>query len=169
MELDQLAQIVDDMAVQHDYPGFEIRSLKMGLPEAVIKSPPQLFVDSLKHENALVRLVGLRWFWENPGRLTRYVRTIAERLDDSDEWVRMESIRTLARAAKTDEMLANRIALRLTDSSVEVRKAAAKALGKLGHKTQEVVASLQKATEDEDHEVRWKAEKALRQLGAYVA
>jgi hypothetical protein len=169
MDLDRLAEIVDDMAVQHDYPGYEIRSLQMGLPVEVVKSQPKLFGDALKHNNVLVRLVGLRWFWDNPGRTAPFMRVMADCLDDPDEWVRREAIRTLERASKTDEKVAARIALRLTDEATEVRKAAAKALGKLGFKSTPIIEALQKATMDSDHEVRWKAEKALRQLGAYVA
>jgi HEAT repeat protein len=169
MDLDKLAQIVEDMAIQHEYPGYDVRSLKMGLPQEVTKAPAKLFNAALKHENALVRLAALRWFWERPGVAKQYTRVIADLIDDGDEWVRMEAIRVIERIGTVEEKIAVQVAQRLTDEHVEVRKASAKALGKLGSKAQPVIDLLRKASEDSDHEVRWKAQKALRQLGAYVA
>jgi HEAT repeat protein len=169
MELNQLAQIVDDMAVQHEYPGYEIRSLKMGLPIDAIRSGGKLFNAALKHENPLVKLAGLRFFQEKHGIGKQFVRPIADLLSDSDEWVRAEAILCLERIGKVDDKTAVRIAELLGDEHAMVRKGAAKALGKLGCRNEEVINGLQKATEDPDHEVRWKAQKALRQLGAYVA
>jgi vesicle coat complex subunit len=169
MELNQLAQIVEDMAVQHDYPGFEVRSLKMGLPAEAVRSPGKLFNSALKHPNALVKLAGLRWFQEKPGVAKQFVRSIADCLGDADEWVRAEAALTLERLGKADTAAIIRIAELLKDDNAMVRKYAAKALGKLGCREGSVVDALQKATEDSDHEVRWKAQKALRQLGAYVA
>ena len=169
MDLEKFAEIVDNMAIQHDYPGYEVRSLKMGLPDSVTKAPAKLFNAGLKHENTLVRLASLRWFWERPGVAKPHLRVIAELMEDSDEWVRMEAIRVIERIGSVEEKIAVSVAQHLTDPDVEVRKHAAKALGKLGSKAPAVIDALKKASEDGDHEVRWKAQKALRQLGAYVA
>src|SRR5690348_16541194 len=114
MDLDELAQIVDDMAVQHEYPGYEIRSLKMGLPQEVTKASPKLFNSALKHESVLVRLAALRWFWDKPGVAKQYMRPIAECINDSDEWVRMESIRVIERISGVEEKIAIQIADKLT-------------------------------------------------------
>lgn len=169
MDLEKFAEIVEDMALQHDYPGYDIRSLKMGLPLEVVNSTHKLFKDGLKHENALVRLASLRWFQERPGVAKQYVRVLDYALEDPDEWVRMEATLCLERIGNVDSKIAIHISTLLGDSSIPVRKAAAKALGKLGCRDQVVIDELKKATEDSDHEVRWKAQKALRQLGAYVA
>src|SRR5437867_2951675 len=111
MELERLAQIVDDMAVQHEYPGFEIRSLKMGLPAEVVKSPGKLFHAALKHENALVRLAGLRWFQEKPGAGKQFTSAIAECLRDRDEWVRAEAALCLERLPEVE----NKFTVQLAD------------------------------------------------------
>ncbi len=169
MDLESMAAIVDDMAIQHDYPGYDIRSLKMGLPESITKSPAKLFYAALRHDSTLMRLAALRWFWERPSSARQYTRTIAEAMNDTDEWVRREAIRVMERLHKVDDKFTIQLAERLTDSDVEVRKAAAKALGKLGCTAPQILDLLHKAAEDSDHEVRWKAQKALRQLGAYVA
>jgi HEAT repeat protein len=169
MDVESLASVVEEMALQHEYPGYDVRSLKMGLPAEYLRGGSKLFNAAVKHSNPLVKLAGLRWFQEKPGIAKQYSRVIAECLNDGDEWVRAEAALCLERIGTADEKIAMRIAELLSDSDVMVRKAAAKALGKLGCKAQPVIDALHKATEDSDHEVRWKAQKALRQLGAYVA
>lgn len=169
MDLEELVQIVDDMACQHDYPGYELRSLNMGLPEAVTRSPAKLFGKAVKHENVLVKLAGLRWFWERPGMISPYLRVISDCLDDGDEWVRMEAIRVLGRLKKLDPELMVRVAGRLKDEAVAVRRAAASACGKFGAASDEVISLLKEAVADKDAEVRGKAAKALRKLGVYAS
>lgn len=169
MDVDKLAAIVEEMGVQHAYPGYDVRSLKMGLPQEVTKAPGKVFHGALKHSNPLVRLAALRWFQEKPGIARAFAKTIAECIADEDEWVRAEACLALERIAVVDEKIAIRIADLLKDDSAMVRKASAKALGKLGCQAKPVIDALLKATEDSDHQVRWKAQKALRQLGAFVA
>jgi|SRR5579883_1148314 len=169
MELDKFAEIVENMALQHDYPGYDIRSLKMGLPLELTKSPAKLFNNALKHPNNLVKLAALRWFQERPGVAKRYTGAIADKMDDPDPWVKAEAALCLERIGIQDYQLSMRMAKLLRDSSALVRKSAAKALGKLGSNDQSIIEALQKLTEDRDQEVRFKAQKALRQLGVYIA
>jgi HEAT repeat protein len=171
MELSDLAEIVDNMIVQHDYPGFEVRALKLGLPEEALKMHAKVFVQALGHESIYVKLAALRWLQERPGVAKSYVKAIAGLLDNSDEWVRMEAVRTIERINAPSEEAALKIAQLLTDSNVEVRKTAAKALGKICakrfNKNEVIVTSLRDAASDDDSQVRWKAQKALRQIGEY--
>ena len=170
MELEELADIVENMALQHDYPGFDIRTLKLGLPASVLKAPPKLFGQALRHDSAVVRLAALRFFIDKPGSATPFYRVIGERLNDTDEVVRSEAVHCFERMHKVEKSIAVEIAALLKDEHTLVRKCAAKALGKIGLKDEEVVSSLKEAAQsDKDHEVRWKAQKALRLLGAYVA
>lgn len=169
MDIRELVEIVENMAVQHAYPGFDVRSLKLGLPDSVTKGGARLFVSALHQPNPLVRLAALRWFWDRPGDAKRHVQDICALLEDADEWVRLEAVRDIGRIDIRDESVALRVAKTLEDPSVEVRKAASKTCGKLACKADPIIMALQKAAEDSDTEVRWKAQKALRQLGAYVA
>lgn len=173
MDLNKLAEIVDNMIVQHDYPGFEPRSLKLGLPEEALRAHAKVFVQALGHENVFVRLAALRWFQERPGLAKSYVKEIAGLLDYKDEWVRLEAARTIERIAVPPEDAVVKIAELLKDSDAEVRKAAAKALGKIcsraTRKNEGIVKSLHDAAQDEDAGVRWKVQKALRQIGEYAS
>jgi HEAT repeat protein len=168
MELNEFVEIVEDMALQHAYPGYDVRSLRLGLPAAVMKSPNRLFVEALKSESVLTKLAALRWFWERPGDAKRYVKQIAEVIDDPDEWVRLEAARTVGRIENPEEAVVLKVAGLLSDENVEVRKAAAKTCGKVHIKSEAIVEALKKATTDSDTEVRWKAQKALRKLGVYA-
>lgn len=168
-ELEKFAEVVEDMILQLTYPGFEKRSLKLGLPDSVSKLPPKTYAQALKHESALVRIAALRWFQEHAGIAKSHLRLITECLADSDEWVRKESVFCMEKLDTSDEKILAELCKMVSDSDTEVRKEVAKALGKLGGKSQDVVAALQKASEDKDHEVRWKAQKSLRKLGAYVS
>lgn len=171
MELADLAEIVDNMIVQHDYPGSEVRALKLGLPEEALKSHAKVFVAALGHPSVYVKLAALRWFQDRPGVAKSFVKAIAGLLDNNDEFVRMEAARTIERIAAPPEEIAVQIAHLLQDSNAEVKKTAAKALGKICSKkktkNEVIVKSLRDAASDEDVEVRWKAQKALRQIGEY--
>ncbi len=169
MDLEEFVQIVDDMACQHDYPGYELRSLNMGLPESVTGSPAKMFRKALKHEKVLVKLAALRWFWERPGMISPYLRNIGDCVVDADEWVRMEGIRVLSRHKKLDDELAVRIAQCIKDESVAVRRAAASACGKLTSKNEQLIALLKEGVTDSDSEVRGKSAKALRKLGVFAS
>jgi HEAT repeat protein len=168
-ELEKFAEIVEDMILQLSYPDFDERSLKLGLPDAINKLPPRTYDSALKHDSAVVRIAAMRWFQERVGIAKSHLKSIAECLNDKDEWMRRETVHMLEKFDSLDEKLLVRISELLFDSDLEVRKATAKALGKIGGKSQEVISALQKASEDQNHEVRWKAQKALRKLGAYVA
>ncbi len=173
MNVEMLAEFVETMVLQHDYPGFEPRALKLGLPDPVNKASSRVFLEALQHPNVCVKLAALRWFQEKPGMGKSHAQAIAGLLKDSDSWVRLESVHALERInVQSDEILAS-IAHLLEDEDVAVRKAAAKALGKICSKRSKrfepVVMALQKAAEDQDHQVRWKAQKALRLLGEYKA
>ncbi|MBS1953680.1 MAG: HEAT repeat domain-containing protein [Cyanobacteria bacterium SZAS-4] len=171
MELADLAEIVDNMIVQHDYPGFEVRGLKLGLPEEALKMHAKVFVQALGHESIYVKLAALRWLQERPGVAKSYMKPIAGLLDNSDEWVRMEAVRTLERISSPLQEAVEKIADLLRDDNVEVRKTAAKALGKIcsrkSAKSETIVKSLHDAASDQDAAVRWKVQKALRQIGEY--
>lgn len=168
MEIQEFTEIVETMAMQHDFPGYDVRSLRLGLPQAVVKSPVKLFVEALQQDNVLVKLAALRWYWERPGDAKRCLHSIAQLLADKDEWVRMEAIKVLSRVDKVDETIVVQIAHLLEDPDLLVSQAAAKACGKLGCRAKEVLVALRMAATHENRELRWKAQKALRQLGEYT-
>ncbi|MBC7999577.1 MAG: HEAT repeat domain-containing protein [Leptolyngbya sp.] len=171
-DLEKLAEIVDEMILQQDYPGFEPRSLKLGLPEIVENMNGRVFSHALGHESVYVRLVALRWFQERPGIAKAYLPAVIGLIDHKDEWVRLEAIRLSERIPRIPESAALKISKRLTDESKLVRKAASKALGKILKrsvtKDPSVVDALKAAAQDEDVEVRFKAQKALRNIGEFV-
>ncbi len=187
-DLDSLADFVSNMIIQHDYPGFEPRSFRIGLTEQLLKSNSRLFADALVHENVYVRLVALRWFQEKPGAIKPYINSILALLGNSDEWVRMEATITLERYQHPGPAIATAVSELLEDQYPFVRREAAKALGKMLAKFKEnsnskdsaknatrdqqlepIVDSLKNALrDDQDAQVRQKAEKALRKSGAYA-
>lgn len=172
MDLDTFVEIVETMVLQHDYPGFEARSLKLGLPEQVLKAPAKLFGEALSHRNVYVKLAALRWFQERTGAAKAYANAISRLLKDTDDWVRLEAIQTLERFSNPSSDLAFLLAPLLKDHNADIRKSAAKALGKISSKTgpdnETVIAALREAALDHDTSVRFKAQKALRRLGHYT-
>jgi HEAT repeat protein len=170
LELDRLAEVVDDLIVQLDYPGFEPRGLRLGLPEDVQRMPTKTFANALGHESIYVRLAALRWFQERPGMAKSYLKAVCGLLESTDEFVRMEAVRTVERVHDVPAETVVAIAKLLQDENVEVRKAAAKAAGKLGSrlkpKSQAVLDALQAATNDANPEVRMKVQKAVRLVSA---
>ena len=170
MNLESLAQFVDDLIIQSDYPGFEPRSLRIGLTQELERSPAKLFGQALKHDSVYVRLCALRWFQERPGFIKPYVRVMIEMVDDDDLWIRIESIRALERFTHPTEEFATCVVKHLFDPELEVQKTACRALGKIGKRLKlkegEVVDALSKVAEEGHNEVRHKAEKALRKIGA---
>ena len=159
------------MIIQHDFPGFEPRALKLGLPESVTKAPAKTFSQALGHESVFVRLAALRWFQERPGMMKSHIRGIAGLVDHDDEFVRLEAIRAIERYPYPSRELAVSIADHLVDESEEVRRAAAKACGKICAKMKlkddQVIEKLKDATTEKDGILRGKAEKALRKIGIY--
>jgi hypothetical protein len=172
MNLEKLAEVVDDMIIQHDYPGFEPRALILGLPEEINKAPTKVFGEALSHESVYVRLAGLRWFQERPGLARNYMmKHVMSLLDDSDPYVRMETIRLIERGTEPNQDMVLKIATLLQDENCEVQRCAARACGKLCKKLkikdQTVIECLQVAATATDSQLRGKAEKALRKIGVY--
>jgi HEAT repeat protein len=170
-DVEKLAEVVDEMIVQHDYPGFEPRSLKLGLPDFLVKASARMYAEALGHESIYVKLAALRWFQERPGMMKPYINAVAGLVDNTDPWVRLESIQALERYPFPSPTFANRIAERLQDEDVDVQRASAKALGKIGSKLKlkdgEVIEGLKQAAQGKDGQLRGKAEKALRKIGVY--
>jgi hypothetical protein len=172
MNVDRLADVVEELIVQLDYPGFEPRSLKLGLPEELEGMSAKNFGNALGHKSVYVKLAALRWFQERPGVAKSHLPAILGLVDSKDEWVRMESIRTVEKMSKLPAHVGGIVSKGLKDESVEVRKASAKALGKILKrsvtKDASVIDALKEATQDSDVEVRFKAQKALRNIGEFV-
>lgn len=167
MEIQELRAIVKDMAIQHAYPGFEVRSLRLGLPAKAVKSQSRLFRLALEDTDPLVKLAALRWFQERPSDARKHIEAIAGALGDEDEWVRLEAVRAIELTGALSLPIAEKIAGCLIDSSFEVQKAAAKACGKIQNKPESILNQLRQAASSPNTEVRWKAQKALRKLGVY--
>ncbi len=172
MNIEKLASVVETMIIQHDYPGFEPRGLKLGLPEELQNMSAKIFGNALGHDSVYVKLTALRWFQDRPGVAKGHLSSILGLIDSDDEWVRMESIRTVEKMFKLPDHVGGLVAKGLTDDAVEVRKASAKALGKILKrsvtKDAAVIDALKQATQDKDVEVRFKAQKALRNIGEFV-
>jgi len=174
----ELAQFVDDMIVQHNYPGFEARAFKIGLPEHIVQSPSRLFGDALGHESIYVRIVALRWFQEKPGAIKPYIKAISGLIGHEDPWVRFEAGQALERFQHPTVEMANTIKVLLKDKEAFVRRGAAKALAKILPRLKEakvkdadledVVSALKESLADSDGQVRQKAEKALRRGGTFA-
>jgi hypothetical protein len=174
----ELAQFVDDMIIQHNYPGFEARAFKIGLPEHIVQSPSRLFGDALGHESIYVRIVALRWFQEKAGAIKPYIKAICGLTAHEDPWIRFEAGQTLERFQHPTVDMATTISSLLKDKEPFVRRGAAKALAKVLPRLKEskvpdaqlevVVAALKEALVDQDGQVRQKAEKALRRGGTFA-
>ena len=181
MEIKELEEIVDNTILQHDYPGFEPRSLNLALPQAVNDSPARLYVEALKSKNVYVQLVGLRWFQMRPGAAKNHSQIIATQLDNIDPWVRLEAIRTIEIAKLWEDNSILKVTALLKDAEENVRMEAAKACGCLSKdikKTpknqalsleEHIIAALKEASRDKSESVRRKAIKSLRKLGAYFS
>lgn len=172
MNLEKLAEVVDDMIIQHDYPGFEPRALILGLPDEINKAPTKVFGDALSHENVFVKLAALRWFQERPGLARNYmIKHVVGLLSDSDPFVRMEAIRLVERGTDPNQDMVLKISTLLQDENPEVQRSAARACGKLCKKlkikNQTIIDNLQEAANAPDSQLRGKAEKALRKIGVY--
>lgn len=171
MTLKALAQFVETTITQNDYPGFEARALKIGLPESLCRSGARLFASALLHESIFVKLAALRWFQANPGIGKAHEQAVAKLTADDDYWIRLEAVSALEKLHSSDDTILLAVASRLEDPVAVVRKAAAKALGKLLSASKKdnanIIEALLNAAKDADGEVRFKAEKALRLSGYY--
>jgi HEAT repeat protein len=166
MELDHFAQLVDDMIIQHDYPGFEPRSLKLGLPDEANRMPAKTFARALGHANVYVRLAALRWFQERPGMAKPHLAAIVGLFQGQDEFVRMEAVNTVSKIPSLGADVILQVTPLLRDSTIDVRKAAAKAVGKMASRLKqpnvEILQALKEAASDSNPEVRMKVQKAVR-------
>ncbi len=157
----ELAQFVDDMIVQHNYPGFEARAFKIGLPEHIVQFPSKLFADALGHESIYVRIVALRWFQEKGlGQSSPLSKAISGLTVHEDPWVRFEAGQTLERFSHPTLAMAITVSALLKDKEPFVRRGAAKGLAKVlprlkearvkDEELTEVVAALKEALADRD-------------------
>ncbi len=171
--LNELVEIIDDMIVQHDYPGFEPRALKLGLPEWAIKVPAKTFAKALKHENVFVRLAALRWFQDQPGKIKPHINLIYSSLEDDDSFVRLEAVICLETLKLPDEEQIGKICALVNDKDLNVQKEVAKALGKLCKRAARkgsnpcfdmAVKALDELCLSKDPQLRLKAQKALRKM-----
>jgi len=177
--IDDLEEFVDNLILQNDYPGFEPRSFRVGLPENFLQAGAKLFSQALGHPNVYVRLCALRIFQDKPGTIKPHLNAIAGLLDHQDPWVRKEAAITLERFPTPDLAMGAKIASQMTDEDVMVRREAAKALGKILSKSKDtganaaqdkstIVAALESVMHaDADAQVWQKAEKALRKAGYF--
>ncbi len=169
--LEELIDLIDEMIVQHDYPGFEPRALKLGLPEWAKKAPAKTFAMALKHENIFVRLAALRWFQESPGKIKPHINLIYTALEDEDPYIRLEAVSCLETLRQSDDEMIGKLCALSNDQDLEVQKEVAKALGKLclraGKKTDGhvmAIKALDSMSESKDPQLRLKAQKALRKI-----
>ena len=174
----ELAEFVEDMIVQLNYPGFEPRAFKVGLPDHLIQASSRVFGDALGHESIYVRITALRWFQEKIGAIKPHLKAISGLTKHEDPWVRYEASQALERFATPNLAVAMDVAKLLKDDEAFVRRGAARGLAKIlprlreqkvtEAQTAEVVEALKDALADSDGQVRQKAEKALRR-GGYFA
>ena len=174
----ELAQFVDDMIVQHNYPGFEARAFKIGLPEHLVQGPSRLYGDALGHESVYVRIAALRWFQDKTGAIKPYIKAISGLTAHEDPWVRFEAGQTLERYHHPTVEMAMTVSKLLKDEEAFVRRGAAKGLAKMlprlkearvkDEELKDVVDALKEALADKDPQVRQKAEKALRRGGTFA-
>ena len=183
--LQDLADFVSDLISQTDYPGFEARAFRVGLPDKFTHASSRLFAEALEHPSVFVKLCALRWFQDKPGMVKPHVKTIVALLESEDEWLRIESLGALERYHYPTSGNALSAARLLTDENVLVRRHAGKALAKMLPRVSDKSAArevkelpevkaenmlqvrlqLENAMNDADVLVRQKAEKALRKSG----
>ncbi len=190
MELKDLEDAVENMILQHDYPGYEARSLRIALPAAFNNVSATIYRQALSSKSVFVRLAALRWLQTKSGLAKKYALSITPLFADADPWVRSESIKTLDLGRVSEEAVLTKLLPTLKDTDPMVRKEAAKALGNLAKGIKgpaltgknkatneaniqkdsvhaQVITALHEATEDDVLDVRRKAIKSLRKLGAF--
>ena len=129
--------------------------------------PAKVFAKALGHESVFVKLAALRWFQDRqPGHAKPHLPSIVGLFNSPDEFVRMESVKTVSRIPNLTGDVVMEITPLLSDASVEVRKAAAKAVGKMASRLKQpdekILEALRKAADDKNPEVRMKVQKAVR-------
>jgi hypothetical protein len=174
----ELAEFVEDMIVQLDYPGFEARAFKVGLPEHMMQASSRVFGDALGHQSIYVRITALRWFQEKTGAIKPHLKAISGLVSHEDPWVRHEAGQALERYLQPTVAVAMDVCKLLKDDEAFVRRGAAKGLAKILPRLREqkmseeqmspVVEALKDALADNDGQVRQKAEKALRRGGFFA-
>jgi hypothetical protein len=173
MNLEQIAELIENMIVQHDYPGFEPRSLNLGLPKEVLRVPAKTFAHALNHKSVFVKLAALRWFQDRPGVTKMFFQNISALLDNQDEWVRLETVKAIAKISPPTNEMALKVSPLLSDQSVAVQKETIRALGKilprLKKQDEGITDKLRTLSSVQDATVRGKAQKVLRMLGEYVS
>jgi len=183
MELKDLEEAVENMILQHNYPGFEARSLNLALPVAFNDAPAKLYSQALSSSSIYVQLFALRWFQTKTNAAKSYVTLIAPLLENADPWIRRETVRTMETAKIMEPKSILKISALLRDPDQIVRIEAAKALGNLlkeSDKTGDgtrldngiaikdtIIEALKEASNDSVQDVRRKAIKSLRKLGAF--
>ena len=187
MELKDLEEAIENMIVQHDYPGFEPRSLNLALPTIFSNASAGIYAKALKSDSVYVQLAALRWFHNKPGLAKTHAKLIATHLENTDPWVRTEATRTIEITKTADINVISSICHLLKDLEPMVRMEAAKALGNLGkeitqtgkstnfkgtlaEKTaakEQIIKALKESSEDSVLDVRRKVIKSLRKLGAF--
>src|SRR5271156_3896730 len=95
MKLKDLEEAVENMILQHNYPGFEARSLNLALPAIFNDLPAKLYSQALSSSSIYVQLFALRWFQAKTNAAKNHVTSIALLLDSADPWVRREAVKTL--------------------------------------------------------------------------
>jgi HEAT repeats len=170
MELKDLEEIVDNIILQHDYPGYEPRSLNVALPQAITEAPVRLYRAALASSNVFVQLLGLRWFQTKLGAAKSCANPITAQLENADAWVRLEAIRTIDKAKLWNDGSVIKVSSLLKDPDEIVRMEAAKACGRLPKSIflqEKVIPALKEASQDSAQSVRRKAIKSLRKLGVF--
>ncbi len=185
MKLKDLEEAVENMIVQHDYPGYEARSLKLALPNVFSNASAGIYVKALGSHSVYVQLAALRWFQNKPGLVKTHAKLIVALLDSPDTWVKTEATRTIEITKGTELDVIVKICQLLKDPDIMVRKEAAKTLGTFGKelsnkpansksKTPEksstkeiIINALKESCEDSELDVRRKVIKSLRKLGAF--
>jgi HEAT repeat protein len=191
MELKDLEEVVENMILQHSYPGYEARALKLALPVALNNAPAKVYAQALGSNNVYVQLAALRWFQSRSGLTNSQALLVGSLLENSDAWVKTEAVRTIELTKIFDSKIILKILPLLKDPDQMVRIEAAKALGNLAKEIQKlkspskanidkhsdsennesikdkIIVCLQEAAEDKVLDVRRKAIKSLRKLGAF--
>ncbi len=168
--LEHLSEFIIDTITQSDYPGFEAKAFRLGLPIQYHNAPASLFLKALKSDNIYIQLAALRWFQEKPNQTFSHQDAILNFLKSNDIWLRFEAIKTIERMSSPKENLAVALSPLMLDESAMVKQEAIKAFGKIIRKLKinkpELLTNLEIASQDKNHEVKRKALKALRLIKA---
>ena len=121
MDLEELADIVETMILHHDYPGFEPRSLNWGYRKTLYDLG-QSVCSGARAQKRLCEAVQSALVSIEAGVAKTYISALLGLLNDSDEWVRMETIAVLERFNAPLPETVITVATLLRDPDVEVRR-----------------------------------------------